>query len=310
MRNTGAVRLTRSAGVLMGLLALLASATTARAQEPNNVVSVCVNQSNGAMRMLLTPSVPTPANCSAGEQFMQWNMHGADGAKGLQGEKGPKGDKGDKGPKGDAGKDGQDGKDGEQGKQGIAGPAGPQGKEGPQGPPGLAGGGHGVGGSGSGSTFQAPLQVTDKGGHVIFAVDAGPGGSYASFFNTSDQILLQLGVSPATGKGSLIMMNPTHDAKMLMWMDPNSEGHLEFSHSGLKTAELAPGNKGTMGLRIFNKSHQEVITLEEMPSGEGAGGGGLMIHNASGGDAATIAPNKDGVGIFHGITAVMPINHP
>jgi hypothetical protein len=338
MRDTGTMGLGRMAGVLTGLLVLLGTATAARAQEGNGVVSVCVNQSNGALRMLLTPSVPTPANCSAGEQFMQWNMHGAEGAKGPQGEKGPKGDKGDKGPKGDAGKDGQDGKDGkdgEEGKQGIAGPAGPAGKEGPPGPPGSpAGGGHG--GGLSGSTFQAPLRVTDKAGHVVFEVEADEkSGGYASFKNASGQVIIQLGVSPgasngalmvmnngtgqavaelgvssATGNGGLMFMSPDGVAHLWLALDVNRQGHLEFSQSGLKTAELAPGNKGTMGLRIFNESHQEVITLEEMPSGVGAGGGGLMIHNSWGGDSATITPLENGVGVFHGVTAVMPVNHP
>ncbi len=85
MRETEAMGLSGMAGVLMGLLLLLGTATAERAQATlggpgahvNSVVSVCVNQSNGAMRMLLN-SIPSPP-CSAGEQFVQWSIQGPQG---------------------------------------------------------------------------------------------------------------------------------------------------------------------------------------------------------------------------------------
>jgi len=367
---------------------LLLSRSTAFAQAAN-VISVCVNQSNGAMRMLLTPSVPTPANCSGGEQFMQWNIQG------LKGMKGAKGEKGDKGLKGDRGKDGKDGEDGKPGPAGLAGPRGPRGRPAS---PRLSTVSFNDSGS-KNNVVTAPFRVVNSSGKIIAEISEGTGGGRLTVYDRSGsgnalvgvdpagngsvllypksgeqgrlnigfktggagdgtgamviqrngkkvaemgtdtdtgqpavnlwnedgenvvylgvnsashaglilmndrngQNVAQMGVSPASGNGGLLFKSPDDSAHLLLSLDMNRQGHLEFSQSGLKTAELAPGNKGTMGLRIFNESHQEVITLEELSSGEAAGGGGLEIHNASGGTAATIVPNKDGVGVFHGI---------
>ncbi len=79
MGDTGAMGWSRMAG-LAGVLVLLGTATAVRAQGPNNVISVCVNQSNGAMRMLLN-NIPSPP-CSAGEEFVQWNIQGPQGPPG------------------------------------------------------------------------------------------------------------------------------------------------------------------------------------------------------------------------------------
>src|ERR1700693_1760766 len=76
MRDTGTMGWSRVAG-LTCVLVLMGTATAVRAQGPNNVISVCVNQSNGAMRMLLN-SIPSPP-CSAGEEFVQWNIQGPQG---------------------------------------------------------------------------------------------------------------------------------------------------------------------------------------------------------------------------------------
>ncbi len=378
MRDTGAMGWSRMAG-LTCVLVLLGTAAAVRALEPNNVISVCVNQSSGAMRMLLIASVPTPKNCSAGEQFMQWNI------RGLRGVKGPKGERG------------EDGKNGEEGKPGPAGLAGPRGPRGRPASPRLSTVSFSATGS-KNNVVTAPFRVVNASGKTIAKIFEDVGGGTLDLYNKSGsgnakvgidpvgngavelfpksgeqaevgigfwgmgesaglmeilrngkkvaemgidhdtdqpavniwnedeekvvylgahstshgglilmndrngQNVAQMGVSPASGNGGLLFKSPDDSAHLLLALDMNRQGHLEFSQSGLKTAELAPGNKGTMGLRIFNESHQEVVTLEEIPSGEAAGGGGLEIHNASGGTAATIVPNKDGVGVFHGIT--------
>ena len=79
---------------------------------------------------------------------------------------------------------------------------------------------------------------------------------------------------------------------------------LEFDAGGLKVAEIANGNKGQIGFRVLDGG-VEMLTLEKLPGG--FGGGGLRIANATGGTAATITPNKDGVGVYHGIAFPMPI---
>ena len=79
---------------------------------------------------------------------------------------------------------------------------------------------------------------------------------------------------------------------------------LEFDAGSAKVAEIANGLKGTIGFRIFGGG-AELISLEQLPGGYG--GGGLKIGNAAGGTAATIAPRKDGVGVFYGFTLPMPI---
>lgn len=54
-----------------------------------------------------------------------------------------------------------------------------------------------------------------------------------------------------------------------------------------------------MGLRIYNPCGVEVVTLADLPGG--VGGGGLMIHNATGGPTAMIDTGKNNAGLFHGV---------
>ena len=57
-------------GTVTALLFLVGTHTGAQGAQDYSLVSVCVNQSTGAMRMVLKAS-PLPANCSADEQFIQ-----------------------------------------------------------------------------------------------------------------------------------------------------------------------------------------------------------------------------------------------
>jgi len=57
-------------GTVTALLLLAGTHTGAQGAQVYNLVSVCVNQNTGAMRMVLKAS-PLPANCSPAEQFIQ-----------------------------------------------------------------------------------------------------------------------------------------------------------------------------------------------------------------------------------------------
>jgi hypothetical protein len=280
---------------------MLFSGVTARAQA-TGIISVCVRTGDGSMRMLLH-TIPSPP-CQAGEQFVQWNNQGPQGGKGDQGAKGPKGDKGDKGDAGKDGNDGQDGKDGNAGKQGPPGPPGPQGPAGPTTVTGRAGGASGP--------FYAPFRVLSKDGKTIFEVDSGAMGSRLELFGPDGKRgIAMLGAGTSTPNGTLLLREIDPPKLIAIGVDGHGDPRLEMDEGSQKIAELAPGKLGTMGLRIWNEGHNEVVTLEAISPGEDTtGGGGLMIHNYTGGVAATIAPNRFGVGIYHGITAVMPVNHP
>jgi hypothetical protein len=146
---------------------------------------------------------------------------------------------------------------------------------------------------------------------VLFEVKEMPAGGVASLYDKNSNLLAVLGASGKTGNGFLSLTDPSGHGFVQLAVEKDATGRLEFDVDRVKTAEIANGTKGTMGFRIWNESHNEVVTLEAVRPGEDTtGGGGLMIHNYNGGVAATIAPNHFGVGIFHGITAVMPVNHP
>jgi Collagen triple helix repeat (20 copies) len=283
---------------------MLFPGVTARAQA-TGIITVCVRTGDGSVRMLLN-NIPSPP-CQAGEQFVQWNMQGAQGAKGDQGAKGPKGDKGDKG---DAGKDGNDGQDGKDGNAGNAGKQGPPGPPGPQGPPGPTTVTGRTGGSSG--PFYAPFKVLSKDGKTILEVDSAAMGPRLELFGQDGKTgIAVLGAGTSTPNGTLLLRNTDHNKLIALGVDGYGAPRMEMDEGEQKIAELAPGKLGTMGLRIWNESHNEVVTLEAIRPGEDTtGGGGLMIHNYTGGVAATIAPNRFGVGIYHGITAVMPVNHP
>ena len=278
------------------VLLLLFLGTSALAQQYANAVSVCVRQSDGSMRMLLK-RLPSPP-CLSGEQLVQWGLVGPEGKGGKDGKQGPIGPPGPAGP---AGKDGKDGEDGKNGKVGKQGPPGPPGAQGPSGLSAVPGSGRGTGPSGP---FYVPFRVITRDGKEIFEVNADSAGGYAIFRDVQGKNVAQIGVGETSKNGVLALYNPSGNATVLLGLDRPGQGHLEFGFLGKKTVEIAPGDKEQMGLRIWNPSTLEVITLEAMPDGNG----GLMIHNKNGGFAATITPNKDGVGVFHGIT--LPVIAP
>ena len=290
--------------VALGVLVLLPGAFAPAHAQTTGVISVCVKTNDGSMRMLLGAAAPSVASCSAGEQFIQWNLQGPRGSQGSQGEQGLKGDKGDKGAKGDPGKDGGDGDKGDPGKDGEQGPPGPQGIPGPAGPASSASG------SGSASnTVRAPFRVADQAGKTLLEViDDGKGGQ-VNVFGSNGSRVVQLGAGTGAGNGYVATVSASDSStQTLLGVDQKGTGRLEFDIHGHKAAEIATGTLGTMGLRIWNSTQAEVITLEDVQTGEDTtGGGGLMIHNSAGGVAATILPNHSGVGIFHGITIPMPM---
>lgn len=336
---------------------------------PTGVISVCVKTADGAMRMLLTPAIPTAANCSAGEQLVQWNVNGPQGPDGKPGAQGPNGDKGDPGQKGSTGPAGQDGKDGDAGPTGPAGAMGPAGPPGPPGPVSISTAGSGKGGNvvvapfrvvnAAGKTIASiadefgtggVLTTSDEDGHILAAMGADSHGlGSAGVLDKSGENTVSMGFKQPAGGGVVQVINSgkkivemgydtdSGNPGFSLWstsgtktvdlsnssredahLKLNDQGakntvalgfaqdgyRLEFDAGGAKAAEIANGLKGTIGFRIFNGA-AELISLEQLPGGYG--GGGLKIGNATGGTAATIAPRKDGVGVFYGFTLPMPI---
>lgn len=287
-------------GTVSALLLLFGVHAEAQVAPVNGLVSVCVNQSTGVMRMLLGAGAPSPASCSAGEQFMQWNLQGPRGPQGIQGEQGLKGDKGDNGAKGDPGKNGGNG---DPGKVGAQGPSGPQG---PAGPPGSASSASGS--ASANNTVRAPFRVVNQAGKPLLQVnDDGKGGDVV-IFGSSGALAARFGANGGTGDGDMNLYSVSDPSTAVrLGIEPYSgTGAFEIDTKGKKAAEITTGTKGTMGLRIWNPSGAEVVTLEDRA--DAPEGGGLEIHNAMGGAVAWIVPNKDGTsGIFYGITIPMPL---
>src|SRR5215468_2580804 len=228
-RNSSVMSFFGRAATTVLLLSFLG--TTALAQQYANAVSVCVRQSDGSMRMLLK-RVPSPP-CLSGEQLVQWGFVG---------------------PEGKGGKDG---------KQGPPGPPGPQG---PSGLSAVPGGGRGTRPSGP---FYAPFRVMTRDGKEIFEVNADSAGGYAIFRDMQGNNVAHIGINETSKNGILALYNPSGNASVLLGLDRPGQGHLEFGFLGKKTVEIAPGDKQQMGLRIWNPSTLEVITLEAMPDGNG-----------------------------------------
>ena len=134
-------------------------------------------------------------------------------------------------------------------------------------------------------------------------IDNGKGGRL-QMFDANGALVATVGTSPA-GTGGVAAYNA--GALVGLGFPPGARyGTLQmFSSSNQRVGELGPGNMNQMGLRIFNPSGAEVVTLENLAGG--FGGGGLIIHTSAGGVAATILSNHSGVGIFHGITIPMPV---
>jgi Collagen triple helix repeat (20 copies) len=116
-------------------------------------------------------------------------------------------------------------------------------------------------------------------------------------WNTSGRKVVTLQNSVAEN-GFLKLSDVSGQKDVALGIDEQFGHRLEFGTSGLKRLELAPGDKAQIGLRIWNEAEREVVTLEQKPDGSG----GLRIGNVIGGTAATIGINKNGVGVFYGIT--------
>ena len=71
----------RSSRVAFGALVLSLAAFAPAHAQTTGVLSVCVKTSDGSMRMLLGAAAPSPASCSAGEQFTQWVVQTPPGAQ-------------------------------------------------------------------------------------------------------------------------------------------------------------------------------------------------------------------------------------
>ena len=368
MKREQRLRMCGVVAIVAGLVALKGPAAFAGVP-PTGVISVCVKAADGAMRMLLTPAIPTAANCSAGEQLVQWNVNGPQGSDGKPGPQGLEGDKGDPGQKGSTGPAGQDGKDGDAGPTGPAGPMGAAGPPSPPGPVSISTAGSGKGGNvvvapfrvvnAAGKTIAsitdpygagALLSTLDEDGHTLAAMGADPQGfGFAAVADKSGENSVRMGLKQPGGGGGVQVIhsnkkivemgydtdsgNPgfslwstsgtktvdlsnskredahlklnDQGAKNTVALGFAQDGYrLEFDAGSAKVAEIANGLKGTIGFRIFGGG-AELISLEQLPGGYG--GGGLKIGNAAGGTAATIAPRKDGVGVFYGFTLPMPI---
>jgi hypothetical protein len=328
-------------GAVTALLLLMAAHAGAQVAGVNSLVSVCVNQSTGAMRMLLKASADT-ANCSAGEQFIQWLVQTPPGTQHTAEPRAFDGSKGGERLRqlagcaraadmtvgvtfGDNGwrrelvaySEPQGSDDGNQA-QATEGNSGANAQPDQRGaftskgelvPPKDKSGDEQTNFTGQVDVVYAPFQVRDRTTNKVLAqiINNGGKGGRLQLFDASGALIATIGTSQA-GTGGVAVL---HSGGLVgLGFRPGARyGTMQIlGPDRVRVAELGSGNKDQMGLRIFNPSGTEVVTLEDLAGG--FGGGGLMIHNAIGGSAATIAPNKDGVGIFHGITAVMPINHP
>jgi len=260
---------------------LLLCGSSALAQ--GGAISVCVKTSDGAMRMILNGS--SNPSCSAGERLVQWSSQGARGPQGPQGTAGP------------------------QGPQGVAGRSGPPGQDcdchtGGNGNTGGRGSGTGTGGTsadngqGSSKIVYAPFQVKSKAtGKVLFEVVEDVNGGTARVFSSGGAKVAEMKADSYQGSGAVVAWSLDQNSQAAMGFGDSSIGRFQLISNGVRTAELAPGSRSPMGFRLFNGAGLEVISLEVMPDGNG----GLKIGNSRGGTAATIVPNKDGVGVFHGI---------
>ena len=159
------------------------------------------------------------------------------------------------------------------------------------------------------NTVRAPFRVVDQAGKTLLEVTKDGKGGQVKVFSSNGALVVELGTGTAVGNGYVATLSASDfHTRAMLGVDTTGTGRLEFETQGHKAAEIATGTLGTMGLRLWNSSQREVITLEDVQTGEDTtGGGGLMIHNSAGGVAATILPNHSGVGIFHGITIPMPM---
>jgi hypothetical protein len=132
----------------------------------------------------------------------------------------------------------------------------------------------------------------------VVDINNSPRGGVVRFYDEDGEEIVFVGAGQS-GNGGLMLERSDQAQTIIMGVNKNVPW-MEFAVKGRSSPamQLGPGDAGNLGLRIWNTANKEVINLEEMPLGDG----GIWIGNVNGGTAATIAPNKDGVGIFHGIT--------
>lgn len=304
-------------GMVSAVLLLIGMHTEAQVAHVNGLASICVNRSTGAMRMLLK-APPIPANCSADEQFMQWAVQTPLEPRGTAGSRGFSGSDGDQAallPVGAASAgyaarpelisypESRSATVGSNDANSEAGPQGNQtggftsnGKLVPSGPP-----------SQEQTTFAgqvtivyAPFQVRDRATNKVLAqiVDNDGKGGRIQVFDAGGAFIAALGTS-RSGTGSVGIFK-SNEIVGMGFPEGAPHGTVQIYSQGSRLGELGPGSNGQMGLRIWGSAGgPEVMTVESLKDGSG---GGIMIHNAIGGVAATIAPNKQGIGVFHGIS--------
>ena len=159
------------------------------------------------------------------------------------------------------------------------------------------------------NTVRAPFRVVDQAGKTLLEVTNDGKGGQVKVFSSNGASIVDLGAGTTLGNG-YVATNSASDSstRTLLGVDQKGTGRLEFDTQSQKALEIATGKLGTMELRIWNSTQAEVITLEDVQTGEDTTGGcGLMIHNSAGGVSATILPNDFGVGVFHGITIPIPM---
>ena len=344
-------------GTVTALLLLVGAHTGAQVAQVNSLVSVCVNQSTGAMRMLLKASL-VPANCAADEQFIQlvqtppgtqqtggaralngsYSDHGLRELARHHGEAGiiGGGTPGDnalrrvayyasEGSGADSGSGAGDPPQGTEGNpqpsaQGA--PSGAYTSNGELVPSELGNHQRGAvtpngevvharkGDIGSESTqvpaggtvVYAPFQVVDRTTKKVLAqiINNGGKGGRIQMLDANGALVATIGTS-LNGPGGVAAYSGTSVVYIGYPNNGAYPGLQIYDHGNQRVAELAAGDKNQMGLRIFNPSGVEVVTLENRP--EGSGGGGLMIHNATGGPAVTLATGKNNAGLIFGILA-------
>jgi hypothetical protein len=146
----------------------------------------------------------------------------------------------------------------------------------------------------------APFQVVDRTTKKVLAqiINNDGKGGRIQMLDANGALVATIGTS-LRGPGGVAAYNGT---SVVYIGYPNSgvePGLQMYEHGNQRIAELAGGDRNQMGLRIFNSSGAEVVTLENRP--EAPGGGGLMIHNATGGPTVTLATGKNGAGLVHGV---------
>jgi hypothetical protein len=114
---------------------------------------------------------------------------------------------------------------------------------------------------------------------------------------------LEAGASTKNNNGGLSVFNSTYTSQATLTVDTDDSGRLTYTVLGRKTAELANGDKGQMGLRIWNGSNIDVVVLEAKPDGTG----GLVIGDSQGIGKASMGVNKGDLGVIYGLSTSVPM---